>query len=40
MSHHTGQTSSSIATHSDELHLAVFTQQNRHLTREISPFGG
>ena len=39
MRHHTGQTSSSISTHSEELNLVVFTQQNRHLTSEILPFG-
>ena len=38
MNHHTGQTSSNLNTHSDELQLAVLTQQNKRLTREILPF--
>ena len=38
MDHHTDQPSSDIPTHSDELQLAVLTQQNRRLTREILPF--
>ena len=29
---------STITTHSDELQLAVLTQQNKRLTREILPF--
>ena len=38
MDHHTDQLSSNISTHSDELQLAVLTQQNKRLTREILPF--
>ena len=38
MDHHTDQPSSHIPTQSDELQLAVFTQQNKRLTREILPF--
>ena len=38
MDHQTDQPSSNIPTHSDELQLAVLTQQNRRLTREILPF--
>ena len=38
MDHHIDQPSSHAQTHSDELQLAVLTQQNRHLTREILPF--
>ena len=38
MNHHTGQTSSNLNAHSDELQLAVLTQQNKRLTREILPF--
>ena len=35
---HTDQPSSNIPTHSDELQLAVLTQQNKRLTREILRF--
>ena len=38
MDHHTDHPSSNIPTHSDELQLAVLTQHNRRLTREILPF--
>ena len=38
MNHHTGQTSSNFDTHSGELQLAVLTEQNKRLTREILPF--
>ena len=38
MDHHIDQPSSHVRTHSDELQLAVLTQQNRRLTREIVPF--
>ena len=38
MDHHIDQPSSNIPTHSDELQLAVFTQQKKRLTRKILPF--
>ena len=38
MNHPIGQTSSNIHTYSDKLQLAVLTQQNQRLTREILPF--
>ena len=38
MDHHIDQHSSHVPTHSDELQLAVLTQQIRRLTREILPF--
>ena len=38
MDHYTNHPSSTIPTHSDELQLAVLTQQNKRLTREILPF--
>ena len=38
MDHHIDQPSSHVPTHLDELQLAVLTQQNRRLTREILPF--
>ena len=38
MNHHTDQPSSNIPTHSNELQLAVLTQQNRRLLHEILPF--
>ena len=38
MNHPIGQTSSKRDTHSDELHLAVLTQQNKCLQGDISPF--
>ena len=38
MGHHIDQPSSHVPTHSDELQLAVLTQQNKRLTREILPF--
>ena len=38
MNHHTGPTSSNLDNHSDELQLAVLTQQNKRRTREILPF--
>ena len=38
MDYHTDQLSSNTPAHSDELQLAVLTQQNRRLTREILPF--
>ena len=38
MDHHIDQPSSHVPTHSDELHLAVLTQQNKRLTRENLPF--
>ena len=40
MDHHIDQPSSHVLTHSEELQLAVLTQQNRRLTREILPFEG
>ena len=38
MDHHFDQPSSHVPKHSDELQLAVLTQQNRRLTREILLF--
>ena len=38
MDHHIDQPSSHVPTHSDDLQLAVLTQQNRRLTREILSF--
>ena len=38
MDHHIGHSSSNTPTHLDELQLAVLTQKNRRLTREIPPF--
>ena len=38
MDHHIDQSSSHVPTYSDELQLAVLTQQNKRLTREILPF--
>ena len=38
MDHHIDQPSSHVPTHSDELQLAVLTQQKKRLTREILPF--
>ena len=38
MSHHTGQTSLKSGSHSDELQLALFTQQNKRLSHKILPF--
>ena len=38
MNHHTGQTSSNLDKQSDELQIAVLTQQNKRLAREILPF--
>ena len=38
MDHHIDQSSSNVPTHSDELKIAVLTQQNKRLTREILPF--
>ena len=38
MDHDTDQPSSNIPTHSDDLQLAVLTQRNKGLTREILPF--
>ena len=38
MDHHIDQPSSHVPTHSDELQLAVLTQQNKRLVREILPF--
>ena len=37
MNHHLGQISSNLDKHSDELQLAVLTQQNKRLIREILP---
>ena len=37
MDHHIDQPSSHVPTHSDELQLAVLTQQNKRLTRGILP---
>ena len=37
MSHHVGQTSSKLDSHSEKLQLAVLTQQNRRLMHEILP---
>ena len=38
MDHHIDQPSSHVSTHSDELQLAVPTQQNKRITRETLPF--
>ena len=38
MHHHVDQPSSNVQTRSDELQLAVLTQQNKRLAREILPF--
>ena len=38
MNHYTGQTSSNTDTHSDEIQIAVLTQQNKRLQRDILPF--
>ena len=38
MDHHIDKPSSHVPTNSDELQLAVLTQQNKRLTREILPF--
>ena len=38
MDHCTDQSASNIPTHSDELQIEVFTQQNTRLTHEILPF--
>ena len=38
MDHHLDQSSSSQSTQSDEIQLAVLTQQNKRLTHEILPF--
>ena len=38
MSRHTDQTLSNSDTHSDELQLAVLTQLNKRLIREVLPF--
>ena len=38
MDHHIDQPSAHVPTHLDELKLAVLTQQNKRLTREILPF--
>ena len=38
MNHHIGQTSSNTDIHSDKLQLAVLTQQNKRLLRDILPF--
>ena len=38
MDHHIDQPSYHVPTRSDALQLAVLTQQNRRLTREILPF--
>ena len=38
MDHHIDQPSSHVPTHSGELQVAVLTQQNKRLTREILPF--
>ena len=38
MDHDVDRPSSNVPTHSDELQLAVLTQQNKRLTREILPF--
>ena len=38
MNHYTGQTSSNTETHSDELQLAVLSQQNKRLQHDILPF--
>ena len=38
MDHHVDQPSSNVPTHLDELQLAVLTQQNKRLIRDILPF--
>ena len=38
MDHHIDQPSPHVPTHSDELQLAVLTQQNKRLIHEILPF--
>ena len=38
MNHYTGQNFSNTDTHDDELQLAVLTQQNKRLQRDILPF--
>ena len=38
MDHHVDQPSSNVPTHSEELQLAVFAQQNKRLLREILPY--
>ena len=38
MNHHIGQTSSNLHSHSDNLQIAVLTQQNKLLTRDVLPF--
>ena len=38
MNNHIGQTSSNTDIHSDELQLAVLTQQNKRLQGDILPF--
>ena len=38
MDHHIDQPSSHVPTHSDELQIAVLTQRNKRLIREILPF--
>ena len=38
MDHHIDQPYSHVPTHSDELQLAVLTQQNKRITRETLPF--
>ena len=38
MDNHIDHPSSNTPTHSDELQLAVLTQQNKRLTRELPPF--
>ena len=38
MDHHIDQPSSHVPTHSDQLQLAVLTQQNKRLIHEILPF--
>ena len=38
MDHHIDQPSSHVQTHSDEVQLAVLTQQNRRLSRQTLPF--
>ena len=37
MDYHIHQPSSHVPTHSDEIQLAVLTQQNKRFTREILP---
>ena len=38
MDHQIDQPSSHVQTHSDDIQLAVLTQQNKRLSREILPF--